>query len=312
MSGTGPRVAILLSTYNGARYLREQLESLLAQQDCEWVLRWRDDGSDDATPAIMAEFAARVGPQRCLRVAEPGGRVGVLGSYLALLRAAVPGLGERDAVAFADQDDVWLPRKLARGLAALAAVPPEQPALYCSRQVLVDATLRRIGVSAPVAITPGFPASLTQNVAAGCTTLLTRGAAALVAGSRPPAETMHDWWSYILVSAAGGRIIVDAEPSILYRQHGGNAIGVASSHLRRAIAAARRGPAPFMRAFAGHVAALADHADVLSPAALRDLAVLRRALGDGVLRRVPALRLPGLRRNHWSEGLLFRLWFLIG
>ncbi len=312
MSNPGGRVAILLSTFNGAGYLPEQLDSFVAQEHRDWTLFWRDDGSADATRAIMAAFAARVGAGRCVHVAEPAGRLGVLGSYLALLRAVAPGLGEPDAVAFADQDDVWLPRKLARGMAALAAGPAPVPALYFARQILVDGKLRRIGLSAPLAVTPGFPASLTQNLAAGCTVLLNRAGAMLVAGSRPPPGTLHDWWSYILISAAGGRMAPDAEPTVLYRQHEGNAIGAASSRLRRAIAAAQRGPRPFMRDFSAHVASLCEHAALLTPAATRDLCVLRRAVAGGVAERVEGLRLPGLKRNHWSEGLLFRLWFLIG
>jgi len=312
VSGTGGRVAILLATFNGASYLPEQLDSFLAQDHSDWTLYWRDDGSSDATAAIMLGFAARVGPERCVHVAVPQGRLGVLGSFMALLRAVAPGLGERDATAFADQDDVWLPQKLSRGMAALATGPAGHPALYFARQILVTAKLRRIGLSAPLAVTPGFPASLTQNMAAGCTVMLNRAAARLVAGSTPPPGTLHDWWSYILVSAAGGRMAPDPEPTVLYRQHEGNAIGAASTRFRRSIAAAQRGPGPFMRDFAAHVASLTEHAALLSPAAARDLAVLRRAVAGGPLQRLEGLRLPGLKRNHWSEGLLFRLWFLIG
>jgi Glycosyl transferase family 2 len=312
VSSAGGHVAILLATFNGAAYLPAQLDSLLAQDHRDWTLFWRDDGSTDATAAIMAGFAARVGPERCVHVARPQGRLGVLGSFMALLRAVAPGLHERDATAFADQDDVWLSHKLSRGMAALAAGPAGRPALYFARQILVTARLERIGLSAPLMVTPGFPASLTQNMAAGCTVLLNRAAAMLVASSDPPPGTLHDWWSYILVSAAGGRIAPDPEPTVMYRQHEGNAIGAASSRLRRAIAAAQRGPGPFMRDFAAHVESLTAQAALLSPAAARDLSVLRHAIGGGPLRRLAALRLPGLRRNHWSEGMLFRLWFLIG
>ena len=118
---SGGHVRILLSTYNGAPFLREQLDSFRMQTCDSWSVLWRDDGSTDATEATMAAFAAEVGPDRCRRLAAPAGNLGPRESFLALLRAAAPSLGPRDAVAFADQDDVWLPEKLARGLAALAA-----------------------------------------------------------------------------------------------------------------------------------------------------------------------------------------------
>jgi hypothetical protein len=302
------RAAILLSTYNGAKFLSEQLASFAAQDHADWTLFWRDDGSTDASVQVMRAFA----PDRCVRVVEPGGNVGVLGSYLALLRAALPTLGPDDAAAFADQDDVWLPHKLARGIKALAGVPAGVPALYCARQVLVDAGLRRIGESPAFNRPPGFPAALAQNIATGCTILLNRPAAALIAGSTPPPGTLHDWWSYLLVSAVGGTVIADATPALLYRQHGGNVVGARRSHLQRALAAIRRGPGPFMADLTRHLDGLAAHAAVLTPAARRDVAYLRHALAGGPLRRLPALRLPGLRRQGRREGLLFSLWFLIG
>ncbi len=306
------RVAILLGTFNGAAFLQEQLESFVAQDYRAWTLFWRDDGSTDATTAIMDKFTSRVGAERCIRLTIPTERLGVLDNFMTLLRGVAPDLGERDAIAFADQDDVWLPRKLTHGMAALAAGPAERPALYFSRQILVDARLRRLGLSAPITINPGFPASLTQNLATGCTIMMNRAAALLVAASRPPPASLHDWWSYILISAAGGRIAPDPEPSVLYRQHKRNTIGAASSRFRRAIAAIRRGPGPFMRDFGANVASLTEHSDKLSEAARGDLAVLRRAIAGRMAERIEGLRLPGLKRNHWSEGLLFRLWFLIG
>jgi len=306
------RVAVLLSTYNGSRFLSAQLDSFLAQRHGAWTLFWRDDGSTDGTPAALSGFARRSGSGRCVQVSRPPGRVGVAGSYLALLRAALPQLAQGDAVAFADQDDVWLPDKLARGMAALAKVPRGVPALYCARQVLVDAKLHRIGLSPAFVRPPGFPAALTQNIATGCTVLLNHAAAALVAGSQPPPGTLHDWWSYLLVSAAGGRVLTDDEPVLLYRQHAGNVVGAQRSRLRRALAAARRGPGPFMADFRRHLNGLAAHAELLTPAARRDICLLQHAIAGGPLHRLAALALPGLRRSHWSEGVLFRLWFVIG
>jgi len=306
------RVVVLLATYNGAAYLPEQLASYRAQTHADWTLLWRDDGSTDATEAVMADFAARVGAGRCRRLAEPAGRLGVRESFLALLRAALPSLAPGDAVAFSDQDDVWLAEKLARGMAALAGVPDGMPALACARQHLVDARGAPVGESPALRRPPGFPAALTQNIATGCTILLNRAAATLVAASTPPDTTLHDWWSYLLVSAAGGRVLVDADPLVLYRQHAANVVGAPPSTLRRARGALRRGPAAFLRILRGHLAALAAQPHLLTPAARADVARLQWALQGPRWRRLAALGMPGLVRQTALETLTFRLWLLLG
>ncbi|MGC8476497.1 MAG: glycosyltransferase, partial [Acetobacteraceae bacterium] len=141
-----PPVAILLSTCNGAAFLPELLTSLQAQTHRAWRLCWRDDGSTDASRAVLAEFAAA--EPRCDPFpTAPGPKLGAGPSFLALLRAALPTLAPGTLIAFADQDDVWRAEKLARGVAALAGV--RGPALACARQTLVDAALRPIGASPP-------------------------------------------------------------------------------------------------------------------------------------------------------------------
>ncbi len=238
---SAPRVAILLSTYNGAQFLAEQLASLRGQTLSGWRLYWRDDGSSDATPGLMQAFVDELGPERAVVLAGDG-RVGATESFLRLLRAASR---DNDAVCFCDQDDIWLPHKLAQGVSALGKIAPVVPALYCARQELVDETLRRIGLSPAVRHVWGFPAALAQNIATGCTVVLNGEAAGLVAASRAPAAAFHDWWCYLVVSAAGGEVRFDAEPVVRYRQHGENAVGAPVSVLRRGIAALRRGPTAF-------------------------------------------------------------------
>ncbi len=302
------RVAILLSTYNGEQFLQEQLASLQAQSVPNWVLYWRDDGSTDATPRMMAEFLATLGSGRA--VVLPGdGRVGPAKSFLRLLRIAAT--GGYDAIAFADQDDVWLPDKLARGMASLIQVPATTPALYCARQVLVDAELRRIADSAMVRRSLAFPAALTQNIATGCTVMLNRTATNLIAASRAPGATLHDWWSYLMVSAAGGQVLFDTTPVVLYRQHETNTMGAPASLVQRGLAALHRGPATFMNVFLQNIAALGDQPELITSAASAQVAAIAHALDGGQMQRCAALRMPGLRRQTWPETMLFRLWFLL-
>ncbi len=302
-------VAVLLSTFDGARHLRPQLQSLAEQTYGRWILFWRDDGSSDETSALVAAFKDELGEERCIAVTTPEGHLGITGSFLALLRQVPPG----HVVAFADQDDVWLPEKLARGVAALQVVPADQPALYCARQRLVDEDLSPLGLSPQSGHPAGFPAALTQNVATGCTVMLNQAAVALVAASEPPDGTLHDWWSYLLISAAGGRLIADPVPVVLYRQHAANAVGAPHSTLRRGAMALRRGPDAFMQLFRRHVAGLLASGPALSAEAARDLRILEGALSGGPLARLWAMhRVRSLIRRTMLETLLFRLWFLIG
>ena len=307
-NATVPTVAILLSSYNGARYLDRQLASLLGQTHTAWHLFWRDDGSTDDSVALLRRFAAAA-PGRCTEIPTDE-RLGLTRSFLRLLAEAA-GSGATH-LAFCDQDDVWLPDKLARGITAMRAVAADAPTLYCASHIAVDAALRPRLTAAPLRRPPGFPASLTHNIAAGCTIVLNRPAVALILASAPPADTLHDWWSYLVVSSAGGTILADSTPVLLYRQHGGNAVGIAASMSRRAWAALRRGPVPFMRQLRDHVRALRDRPHTLSPPARQQLDRIARALAGGPLAKALVLRTPGLRRQTGLETLVFRLWFLLG
>jgi glycosyltransferase involved in cell wall biosynthesis len=307
-----PRFVILLATYDGAPFLREQLASLVAQEHRDWRLVWRDDGSSDETVAIVQEFAAARPAGQVERLAAPEGRVGSAASFMALLRHAAATMGPGDLVAFADQDDVWLPFKLSRAADALAAVDPSRPAIYSARQVLVDAQLNRLGVSPELLVPPAFPAALTQNLATGCTAAMNRAAALLVAGSVAPPGCQHDWWAYLLVTAAGGAFLSDAEPVVLYRQHAGNAVGAPWTFARRGWAAVRRGPGVFMGLMRQNVAALDAQRHLLTPDSCAQLDRIKAALAGGMLRRARVLQLPGLRRQTWAEQMLFRLWFMVG
>lgn len=235
---------------------------------------------------------------------------GAAKSFLHLL--AVARTGAAQFFAFADQDDVWMPEKLARGIDALGHAPDGVPALYCARQWLVDANLNRRRLSAPVRRPPGFLPALTQNIATGCTIMLNQAAADLVLASKPPAEAWHDWWCYLMVTGAGGLVLADPTPVILYRQHDANAIGAPASRTRRGIAAIRRGRASFMRILRAHVAALSATPHLLSSPAQGQLEIVARALDSGIGARAAALRMHGFARQTVAEDLLFRLWFLLG
>jgi glycosyltransferase involved in cell wall biosynthesis len=215
---TTPNVAVLLSTYNGEAYLEAQLDSLAVQEGVTVEIFARDDGSSDRTREILTRHA-----RTPLHLEAPDGGTGLgpVGSFLQLLATAPDSF---DYYAFCDQDDVWLPDKLARAVRVLAGAPTAEPRLYCSRVQCVDEALRPLG-PLPANRDSRFEHLLFENIAYGNTVVMNAQARSLVCSAAPgTAAIMHDWWCALVVSALG-TVIHDDEARILYRQHRGNVIG---------------------------------------------------------------------------------------
>jgi glycosyltransferase involved in cell wall biosynthesis len=224
VAASRPRVAVLLSTYNGEAFLAAQLDSLLAQEGVDVDVFARDDGSTDGTVAILARYAAH---WPGLASVTAGPNLGPAASFLAVLAGAPEGF---DFYAFCDQDDVWLPAKLARAAERLGEVGPARPGLYCSSVMCVDEALRPIG-ERRIDGDANFQHLLFENVAFGNTVVLNAAARALIV-ARPPTRgaVMHDWWCALAVSAFG-TIVQDRWAGVLYRQHRGNAVGSSTNRL---------------------------------------------------------------------------------
>ena len=219
-----PHITILMATFNGARFLPEQLQSLAAQSHSNWSLLISDDGSQDATLSILQAFG-QAHPARNLRLIAGPGQTSAVQNFMALLACSqvAPGM-----VALSDQDDVWLPDKLARAVWHLRQCPESQPAIYGSQSIYTDEHLvpfRQIKQPAGI---PNFRNALVQNLFSGHSTVLNAAAIDLVrAAGTPIGIAFHDWWLYQLVAGAGGSCLLDPAQTVLYRQHGCNAFGAA-------------------------------------------------------------------------------------
>lgn len=229
VSRTG--VAILMCTYNGAPFLREQLDSIGNQSYTDWTLFVSDDGSTDATRRILADYQQRWGTQRL--IVFDGPRRGFGKNFVSLLKRAEI---RAHHYAFSDQDDVWFSDKLERGLVSMAKTAEQQPSLYCSRTRLIDAEGNVIGFSPLFSRAPSFKNALVQSLAGANTMIMNEPAREILLNLPDDANVVaHDWLAYILVTATGGTVLYDAEPTIDYRQHGGNLIG-ASTGFRSKVA----------------------------------------------------------------------------
>ncbi len=217
-----PKIAILLCTFDGQRYLADQLASIAAQSQANWTVWASDDGSRDATLEILQDHAAIWGHNKLSILRGPS--AGFVRNFLALTcNAAVDG----DFYAFADQDDIWDRDKLERAVASLGAIPSEVPALYCARTMLVDADNNVVGLSPLFTRPPSFRNALVQNIGSGNTMVFNQAARQLLIHAGAEADVFaHDWWAYLLVTGCGGILTYDPVPSVRYRQHQSNQIGL--------------------------------------------------------------------------------------
>jgi glycosyltransferase involved in cell wall biosynthesis len=302
-----------MATWNGAAFLDAQLASIAAQTHGTWTLTASDDGSCDATHTMLAQFA-RARPDGQVRV-RSGPRRGSTANFLSML---AEGPGAAEVVALSDQDDIWLPEKLARAVRALAACDPARPALYGARTVIADRSGRATGLSPRFRRPPCFGNALVQSLAGGNTMAMNHAAARLAehaaraataAGCEP---ACHDWWLYQLVSGAGGQVIYDPEPVLLYRQHGANQIGANGSTVARLRRIRMLLAGRFARWTDMNLAALAPVADCLTEDARRRIAALQDVRARRGLQAVAALAGAGLARQTTGGSLSLALAAAIG
>lgn len=215
-------VCVLLSTYNGEKYLEEQLESLCRQEGVELKILVRDDGSKDATIDIIKRWQT---DNPLLIDFVQGKNVGFAMSFTYLLQMAVEKYLDAEYYAFCDQDDVWLPEKLQKAIEKLHKESNDIPVTYCSNTRLVDAELRfmRMGWKKGEAQLSKERA-LIQSFATGCTMVFNRRAAEIYVSHLPEVIKVHDFLILQLCMFLG-KVIYDENSYILYRQHGNNQIG---------------------------------------------------------------------------------------
>lgn len=212
------KVAVLLSSYNGEKYIEEQIESVLQQDGVDVTLFIRDDGSSDGTLDILEQLKSN---DRCRIYLETN--VGVVKSFFELLNKAK----EFDYYAFCDQDDVWDLDKLKVAVDKLEQC--NKPYLmYYSKTLPVDSNLVPIvvkGTNPDEEHLFNMHEILLRNNAIGCTMVINDRLRDKITVQFPQNVIMHDHWIYAVCRALDGDVFYDKTPHIKYRQHGSNVIG---------------------------------------------------------------------------------------
>lgn len=220
-------IEILLSVYNGEKYLVEQLDSILNQTNKDWILKIRDDGSVDNSKIIISRYCADY-PDKIIMIDFPEGNIGLIQSINCLKTAEPHG----DYIMFADQDDVWLPNKVEisiNEIKTLEKISSDKPVLVCTDVICVDASLNVIADSFfelqkfPRDTFDNTNKMIALNVVQGCTIAINRASINYIF-PMPHIMSIHDMW--IAVNCAHfGLIKYLHQPTMLYRQHSSNVEG---------------------------------------------------------------------------------------
>ena len=286
-----PKVAVLMAVFRDARFLSAQISSIRAQSHVDldlWVSRDCDEEDvgraleEDRRMFRAGRFHIRAGPRR-----------GAAANFLSLVFDEAI---RADYFAYADQDDIWEPDKLSRAVAALESFPADAPTLYCSRSSLIDKNARPLGLTPFHGRRPPcFRNALAQNIASGHSTIFNRAARELLRAAGVREAAFHDWWTYLLVAGADGRVVYDPHSSVRYRLHDRNATGIPTdwqSHALQRIRNLANGRSSRIRAT--NIRALREAEGLLTTENRRILDLYERAL---------ARRLPFRLWDLWKSGV---------
>lgn len=302
MTGKKNTILILMGTFNGGKFLQEQLASFVGQTDKGWDLLVSDDGSSDNTIDILADFKTEVEGQHGVTIVT-GPKLGCASNFLSLLQRVPEGT---NLIAFSDQDDVWLPDKLEKARVATEAASDEgQPVLYSAGSLICNERLEGATPSAVFKCSPSFGNALVQSIGGGNTMMMNGSAISLLKASAKEAGdvVVHDWWVYQVITGCGGHVIRENSPVLYYRQHDNNAIGANSSirgKLSRVIFVAGR---QFAKWNSMNIAALSESRHRFTPEANKALLYFSEARHGGLTKRLKSLYQSGAVRQNFKGTL---------
>lgn len=214
-----PKVLVMLSYYNGERFIEEQVGSILGQKGVEIYLIIRDDGSRESGKAAIEKYKKH----NNIDVFN-GENIGCTNSFFSLLEYAYKHYANYDYFAFSDQDDYWLDEKLLKATAKLEKLPQKEMNLYCSNLIVADANLNKLGMMWPGNVKVTLENSIVENHCAGCTMVFNKELVSFFLKNKPSEVKLHDKWLFH-TCLLFGNVYYDDHSYILYRQHGNNVEG---------------------------------------------------------------------------------------
>ncbi|MBY0377019.1 MAG: glycosyltransferase family 2 protein [Gammaproteobacteria bacterium] len=283
-----------MCTYNGERFLKEQLASFSAQTHANWQLFVYDDASTDNTHKIIQQYQSTITQKLSLRINASS--KGFCKNFLSAICTTPNESG--DFFALSDQDDIWQANKLSKAINHLKTIPSHIPALYCSRTQTIRDNGEPLGFSPLFKKNPSFKNALVQSIAGGNTMVFNQAAKILITKAGATIDVIsHDWWIYLLLTGAGGQVFYDPYPEILYRQHDSNLVGANSSLRAKLIRFKLLWTDRFKQWTNRNIAALNTCRPLLEAKQIKILDTFSRARQSSLLNRLYTLHQLGIYRQ---------------
>ena len=221
MKTKNPHVIIFMATFNGSKYIGDQLNSIIKQNYKNWSLIISDDNSSDDTIKIIKKFI-KANPKQKISLVN-GPQKGYANNFLSMVCNKN---FKADYYAFSDQDDIWLSSKIEVAINQLNTFRVKNiPLLYCGRTNYVSENLKMLGMSPLFKKRPSFKNAIVQNIAGGNTMVFNNNLKLILEKIGITNVVSHDWWVYLIVTGVEGSVFFDHNAYILYRQHGDALIG---------------------------------------------------------------------------------------
>ena len=193
------KVAVIMSTYNGEKFVAEQIESILDQTYSNIEIVIRDDGSKDNTVNILKEYSKKYNN---IKLYE-GENIGFIKSFFELLK-----LAEADYYAYADQDDVWLPNKIKLAVKSLEKLDNTKPNMAFGNSDYYDENMKFLS-KGPRNKKYNFLTALFSCVTQGMTMTVNKKTRDMIVENMPKSCFFHDWWTYLLCMGLGNVAYAD-------------------------------------------------------------------------------------------------------
>lgn len=291
-------VMVLMSTYNGEKYIDEQLESLFNQTNINVEVLVRDDGSCDNTLKILKKWSTTH-----KLTWYQGENLKPAYSFLDLVKKAP----KRDWYAYCDQDDVWYLDKLYEAVSRLNKLNSDEINLYVSTYDVVDSNLELLSVrNMNYDIPFTMESTIIDRCPSGCTMVFNNTLKEKLASLDPKFIRMHDYWTLLVVKALEGNVVTDNSSRMMYRQHENNTVGLGkgtSVRIKRLFKSAFKGNHERQRQAISLLDSLYDDIPLEKKASLE----LMKNYRDSPIKTLKLLFNKSYRTISFKQNVLFKL-----